>query len=68
MGRTLSTVAAATLLACSVHANANSGVVFVHGTGNQSDALNDCWEADYVNGIRKALPDPVQQILAGVAK
>ncbi|MEM9056175.1 MAG: hypothetical protein AAGD86_01785, partial [Pseudomonadota bacterium] len=41
----------------------NSGVAFVHGTSNQSDALNDYWEPDYVNGIRQGLPNPANYVV-----
>lgn len=34
-----------------------TGVAFVHGTGNQSDALNDYWTSDMVNSVRQGLPD-----------
>lgn len=34
---------------------ANTGVAFVHGTGNQTDALNDYWKSDFVNSVRQGL-------------
>lgn len=34
-----------------------TGVAFVHGTGHQTDALNDYWTADMVNSVRQGLPD-----------
>lgn len=33
----------------------NTGVAFVHGTGNQTDALNDYWKSDFVNSVRQGL-------------
>ncbi|MEM6640676.1 MAG: hypothetical protein AAF610_12345 [Pseudomonadota bacterium] len=38
-------------------ANANTGVAFVHGTGNPSDALNDYWQRPIVNSVRQGLPN-----------
>ncbi|WP_376692738.1 hypothetical protein [Wenzhouxiangella sp. EGI_FJ10409] len=34
-----------------------TGVAFVHGTGNQSDAFNDYWTSDMVNSVRQGLPN-----------
>ncbi len=34
-----------------------TGVAFVHGTGNQSDAYNDYWTGDMVNSVRQGLPN-----------
>lgn len=42
----------------SVAASANTGVAFVHGTGKQTNALNDYWTTDNVNSIRQGLPNP----------
>ena len=36
---------------------ANTGVAFVHGTGNQTDALNDYWKSEFVNSVRQGLSD-----------
>jgi hypothetical protein len=36
---------------------ANKGVAFVHGTGKQTDALNDYWTASMVNSVRQGLPN-----------
>ncbi|MDA8017850.1 MAG: hypothetical protein MPN21_10425 [Thermoanaerobaculia bacterium] len=36
---------------------AETGVAFVHGTGSQTDALNDYWKSAMVNSIRQGLPD-----------
>ena len=38
-------------------ASAVTGVAFVHGTGKQTDALNDYWKSDMVNSIRQGLSD-----------
>ncbi len=38
-------------------AAANTGVAFVHGTGSQSNALDDYWTAEMVNSVRQGLPD-----------
>ena len=32
-----------------------TGVAFVHGTGSQTDALNDYWTTDMVNSVRQGL-------------
>jgi hypothetical protein len=32
-----------------------TGVAFVHGTGKQTDALNDYWTTDMVNSVRQGL-------------
>jgi hypothetical protein len=37
------------------HLLANTGVAFVHGTGNQTDALNDYWKSEFVNSVRQGL-------------
>ena len=36
---------------------ANTGVAFVHGTSNQTDALDDYWTRDMVNSVRAGLPN-----------
>jgi len=36
---------------------ANTGVAFVHGTGNQTDALNDYWKSAFVNSVIQGLPN-----------
>ena len=36
---------------------ANTGVAFVHGTGKQTDALNDYWQSAFVNSVRQGLPN-----------
>nr|WP_225444691.1 hypothetical protein [Pseudomarimonas arenosa] len=37
--------------------SANTGVAFVHGTGKQTDALNDYWQSGFVNSVRQGLPN-----------
>lgn len=34
---------------------ANTGVAFVHGTGHQTNALNDYWTSEMVNSVRQGL-------------
>ncbi|NEZ04538.1 hypothetical protein G4Y73_10295 [Wenzhouxiangella sp. XN201] len=34
-----------------------TGVAFVHGTGHQTDALNDYWTSSMVNSVRQGLPN-----------
>jgi len=36
---------------------ANTGVAFVHGTGNQTNALSDYWTSEFVNSVRQGLPN-----------
>jgi len=36
---------------------ANTGVAFVHGTGNQTNAASDYWQWDNINSIRQGLPN-----------
>lgn len=45
------------LLLSALPASAVTGVAFVHGTGNQTDALNDYWKSEFVNSVRQGLPD-----------
>ena len=42
-------------LVASVATAANTGVAFVHGTGKQTDALNDYWQSGIVNSVRQGL-------------
>lgn len=39
----------------SLSAFAQTGVAFVHGTGKQTNALNDYWKSDFVNSVRQGL-------------
>ena len=46
------------LLSAAAPASAvTTGVAFVHGTGHQTDALNDYWTAEMVNSVRQGLPN-----------
>jgi hypothetical protein len=51
----LSTFMCCLLLNFSV--SAAQGIAFIHGTGNQTDAFNDYWTADFVNSVRQGLPN-----------
>ena len=46
------------LFAVSPLTYANTGIAFVHGTGNQSNALADYWTADFVNSVRQGIAQP----------
>lgn len=49
---------AAALALCAPPATAgNTGVVFVHGTGHQTNAANDYWTWDMINSVRQGLPN-----------
>ncbi|MCL1037439.1 hypothetical protein L2750_09750 [Shewanella submarina] len=45
------------VLAVAPLTQAATGVAFVHGTGNQTDALHDYWTTDFVNSVRQGLPN-----------
>lgn len=44
-------------------AHAVTGVAFVHGTGNQTDALNNYWKSGFVNSVRQGLPDQSKYVV-----
>ncbi|MGI2260688.1 hypothetical protein [Shewanella sp. GXUN23E] len=48
------------VLAVAPLAQATTGVAFVHGTGHQTDALNDYWTRDFVDSVRQGLPNPAK--------
>lgn len=50
-------------LAASGPAAANRGVAFVHGTGKQTDALNNYWEPAIVNTVRAGLPNSANYVV-----
>ncbi|MGE4358389.1 MAG: hypothetical protein AB7D30_00915, partial [Lysobacteraceae bacterium] len=50
-------IAGLVLLVATCAAHAVTGVAFVHGTGNQTNALADYWTADMVNSVRQGLPN-----------
>ena len=41
----------------STSAQAVKGLAFVHGTGNQTNAYDDYWTGNFVNSVRRGLPD-----------
>ena len=45
------------LLAPAQAVTATSGIVFVHGTGKQTDAYNDYWQKTMVDKVRAGLPN-----------
>jgi hypothetical protein len=45
-------------------ASAQVGVAFVHGTGAQTDALQDYWSEDFVLSVTSGLPDPDAWVVA----
>lgn len=48
----------AILFACfAISAHANQGVAFVHGTGSQTDAYNDYWQAPMIQSVIQGLPN-----------
>jgi len=49
------TIIAVSLLLATLPVMATTGVAFVHGTGHQTDALNDYWTTEMVNSIRQGL-------------
>src|SRR5260221_3378321 len=53
----LRTLASLALLLVCASTFATTGVALVHGTGKQTDAYNDYWQAGMVNSIRQGLPD-----------
>jgi hypothetical protein len=48
----------AAFLCTALSASARTGVAFVHGTGHQTDALNNYWTRSFVDSVRQGLPDP----------
>ena len=46
-----------------VFAWANTGVAFVHGTGHQTNATNDYWGSDFINSVRKGLPNQANYVV-----
>lgn len=51
------------LLLAVPQAQANRGVAFVHGTGKQTDALNNYWEPAIVNTVRAGLPNSANYVV-----
>ncbi|HET7561255.1 MAG TPA: hypothetical protein VFJ87_02615, partial [Rhodanobacteraceae bacterium] len=47
------------LLVCGIgSACATTGVAFVHGTGHQTDAYDNYWQAPMIESVRQGLADP----------
>jgi pimeloyl-ACP methyl ester carboxylesterase len=46
------------LFTVSPFAQSATGVAFIHGTGDQSNALNDYWNQNFVNTIRHGISNP----------
>lgn len=63
MQRLLFALLVAGLLLAASPAAAVTGVAFVHGTGAQTDALNDYWTSEMVNSVRQGLPDQSKYIV-----
>lgn len=55
--------AALLFLAAATPAWAVTGVAFVHGTGRQTDALNNYWTAEMVNSVRQGLPNQANYVV-----
>jgi len=53
----------AILALCASPLAAATGVAFVHGTGHQTDALNDYWKSDFVNSVRQGLPNQSKYVV-----
>ena len=63
MQRLFSALLVVGLLLVAAPAMAVTGVAFVHGTGNQTDALNDYWTSEMVNSVRQGLPDQSKYVV-----
>lgn len=46
------------LFAISPLAHSATGVAFIHGTGNQTNALKDYWTAEFVDSVRQGIAQP----------
>jgi hypothetical protein len=44
-------------------ASANTGVAFVHGTGSQTNALDDYWTRAFVDSVRQGLPNSANYLV-----
>jgi pimeloyl-ACP methyl ester carboxylesterase len=53
----------AALAALSSVCSANTGVAFVHGTGNQTDAYNSYWQPTMVDNVRGGLPNATNYVV-----
>ncbi len=59
----LKRLAAAAFALCAMPALAVTGVAFVHGTGRQTNALDDYWTAEMVNSVRQGLPNQADYVV-----
>jgi hypothetical protein len=55
--------APAVLAAVAAPAAAATGVAFVHGTGRQTNALDDYWTRAMVDSVRQGLPNPADYLV-----
>lgn len=53
----------AALAALSSVCSANTGVAFVHGTGQQTNATADYWTSSFVNNVRDGLPNSANYVV-----
>lgn len=53
----------AALAALSSVCSANTGVAFVHGTGQQTNATADYWTSSFVNNVRGGLPNSANYVV-----
>ena len=53
----------AALAALSSVCSANTGVAFVHGTGQQTNATADYWTSGFVNNVRGGLPNSANYVV-----
>lgn len=51
------------LLTLVASAQANHGVAFIHGTGHQTNALNDYWQRPIVDTVRAGLPNSANYVV-----
>ena len=56
-------VLAAVCVLMATPALAATGVAFVHGTGQQTDATNDYWTRPFVDSVRSGLPDSTAYVV-----
>lgn len=56
-------LAFALALLAAVPAAATTGVAFVHGTGHQTNALDDYWTRAMVDSVRQGLSDPSRYVV-----
>ena len=59
----IATALCAALVVTALPAAAATGVAFVHGTGNNDDALNEYWTWEFIDSVRQGLPDPENYVV-----